>query len=305
MTTTATPAPVRCTGAALAPQTVLDWYGGAARALPWRDHAVSPWAVMVSEVMLAQTPVARVLPVWATWMVRWPDPASLADDTPAQAIRGWGKLGYPRRAVRLHAAAQQIVTRFHGSVPPAVEDLESLPGVGAYTARAIAAFAFGQRTPVVDTNVARVLARAVRGQARAGPSVVAADRADMGALLPVDPARAALFSVAVMELGALVCTALAPACTACPIRVDCAWHHAGAPAHDGPRRKPQRFTGTDRQVRGLLLDVLRGRPDPVPAGDLDSVWPHRAQRSRALRSLLADGLVEQITDGRFGLPGDE
>ncbi|MBA3368471.1 MAG: A/G-specific adenine glycosylase [Geodermatophilaceae bacterium] len=289
---------------ALQPQRVLDWYAGAARDLPWRHSGVSAWAVMVSEVMLQQTPVVRVLPMWTAWMARWPSPAALADDSPAEAVRAWGKLGYPRRAMRLHAAAQQVVTRFAGNVPSAVEDLESLPGIGAYTARAVAAFAFSARTPVVDTNVGRVLARAVHGRAQAGPSVAAADRAKMELLLPAEPARAAVFSVAVMELGALVCTAAAPDCPACPIRPDCAWQLAGAPAHAGPRRRSQRFEGTDRQVRGLLLDVLRTTSEPVSIGDLDGAWADGAQRNRALDSLLLDGLVGQLTDGRFVLAGE-
>ncbi|MGI8722073.1 MAG: A/G-specific adenine glycosylase [Geodermatophilaceae bacterium] len=288
----------------LQPQLILDWYAGAARDLPWRDRSVSPWAVLVSEVMLQQTPVARVLPMWAAWLARWANPGALADDSPAEAVRAWGKLGYPRRAMRLHAAAQQMVARFAGNVPSAVGDLESLPGIGAYTARAVAAFAFGARTPVVDTNVVRVLARAVHGRAQAGPSVTAADRARMEALLLAEPARAALFSVAVMELGALVCTAAAPDCPACPIRRDCAWQRAGAPAYAGPRRRSQRFQGTDRQVRGRLLDVLRAKSEPARIGDFDAAWADGAQRNRALDSLLADSLVERLDDGRLVLAGE-
>lgn len=289
---------------ALRPDVLLDWYAAAARELPWRAAGVSAWGVLVSEVMLQQTPVVRALPVWDSWMARWPDPATLAYDNPGEAVRAWGKLGYPRRALRLHAAAQQIMTRFDGAVPPAITDLESLPGVGAYTARAVAAFAFGVRTPVVDTNVARVLARAVYGRARSGQTVTAADRAEAESLLPMEPARAASFSVAVMELGALVCTAAAPSCTRCPVRVDCAWQLAGAPAHAGPRRKPARFAGTDRQVRGLLLDVLRATSAPVIPADLNLVWADGVQRNRALSSLLDDGLVEQRADGRFVLAGE-
>lgn len=291
-------------GGALSAEVLLDWYAEAARDLPWRAGGASAWAVMVSEVMLQQTPVARVLPIWETWLARWPTPAALAEATPADAVRAWAKLGYPRRALRLHAAAQRIVTDFDGAVPRTVDELEALPGVGVYTARAIAAFGFGARTPVVDTNVARVLARAVHGRARAGPNVTAPDRAEMESLLPSEPARAARFSAAVMELGALVCTATAPACTDCPVRIDCAWQHAGEPAHTGPRRAAQRFEGSDRQVRGLLLDVLRRTACPVTGTDLGVAWTDASQRSRALASLLADGLVEQITDGRFGLAGE-
>ncbi len=292
------------TAAALRPEVLLDWYAASARDLPWRGGGVSAWGVLVSEVMLQQTPVARVLPVWQTWLTRWPEPADLGADTPAEAVRAWGKLGYPRRALRLHAAAQQIVARFDGEVPRGIEDLESLPGVGAYTARAVAAFAFGARTPVVDTNVARVLARAIEGHGHAGPSVGAADRAKVESLLPADAALAARFSVAVMELGALVCTATSPDCTHCPIRTDCAWRVAGSPAYAGPRRKVQHFEGTDRQVRGRLLDILRGTPEPLAAEEVDRAWADGVQRSRALASLLVDGLVEQRADGRFALAGE-
>jgi len=304
MTSTLTAAPTPAQRSRpLPPEVLLDWYAGAARDLPWRRDGTSAWGVMVSEVMLQQTPVARVLPLWQSWMTRWPDPAALARATLADAVRAWGKLGYPRRALRLYVAAQRIVDDFDGVVPSSLEALESLPGIGTYTARAIAAFAFGARTPVIDTNVARVMTRAVSGQAQAGPGVSATDRANMELLLPTDPARAALFSVAVMELGALVCTATAPVCTECPVRIDCAWQRAGAPTYTGPRRAAQRFEGTDRQVRGLLLDVLRGSAGPARAAALDEVWPEAQQRSRALSSLLADGLVEQLADGRFGLAG--
>jgi len=292
-------------GGSLSPEAVLTWYAEAARDLPWRADGTSPWAVMVSEVMLQQTPVARVLPIWTIWMARWPTPAALADEPAAEAVRAWGKLGYPRRALRLHEAARRIADDFEGQAPSSVEELESLPGIGAYTARAIAAFAYGARTPVVDTNVARVLARAVMGEAHAGPSVTAAHRAGVESLLPREPARAATFSVAMMELGALICTAAAPRCDTCPVRQGCVWQRAGAPGYTGPRRRPQRFEGTDRQVRGRLLDVLRATPGPVPAAALEPSWADVGQRARALESLLLDGLVGRLADGRFVLAGEE
>jgi A/G-specific adenine glycosylase len=148
---------------------LLHWYSRAARELPWRVPGLGAWPVLVSEIMLQQTPVARVLPVYEAWLRRWPQPGSLAADSPGEAVRMWGKLGYPRRALRLHECARQIVARFAGEVPAEVQALESLPGIGSYTARAVATFAFGQREPVVDTNVRRVVARAVDGQGSAGP----------------------------------------------------------------------------------------------------------------------------------------
>ncbi|MDT4935095.1 MAG: A/G-specific adenine glycosylase [Pseudonocardiales bacterium] len=282
---------------------VTTWYRHAARELPWRAAGASPWAVLVSEVMLQQTPVRRVLPAYTAWLDRWPTAAALAADAPGDAVRMWGKLGYPRRALRLHECAVALVARFGGAVPDGVDDLLTLPGVGAYTARAVAAFAFGRRHPVVDTNVRRVVARAVIGQGEAGPPSTARDLAVVEALLPQRPAAAARFSVALMELGATVCTARAPRCDDCPILGRCAWQLAGCPAYDGPAAPPQRFAGTDRQVRGLLLDVLRGSGDPVRAAALDAVWPDPVQRGRALDGLVADGLVDPLRDGRFALPG--
>jgi A/G-specific adenine glycosylase len=280
---------------------IVDWYATAARDLPWRRPGVDAWAVLVSEIMLQQTPVARVEPVWREWTARWPTPAALADATPADVIRAWGKLGYPRRALRLREAAVAIVERHGGVVPSSVPELEALPGIGTYTARAVACFGYGQAQPVVDTNVRRVVARLVHGRAEAA-TARAADLADVGALAPADPDRAVRFSVAAMELGALVCVAGTPRCPTCPVRDRCAWRLAGCPPHDGPARRVQKFAGTDRQVRGRLLDVLRAAHHPVTAAALDSAWDDPVQRSRCLDSLLVDGLVEQTPDGRFTLP---
>jgi A/G-specific adenine glycosylase len=278
---------------------VLAWYGTHARDLPWRRTS-DPWAVLVSEVMLQQTPVARVLAPYAAWLARWPTPAALAADPPGEAVRQWGRLGYPRRALRLHAAARAVVERHGGTVPADLDALLALPGVGAYTARAVASFAYGQRHAVVDTNVRRVVARAVGGAAEPGPPSTSRDLAAVAALLPEDDAPR--FGVAVMELGALVCTARTPRCGNCPLLTTCAWRLAGRPPYTGPAKKPQGYDGTDRQARGALLAVLRASADPVPAGDLDGAWPERLQRARALDGLVADGLVEPTADGRFSLP---
>ena len=258
--------------------------------------------MLVSEVMLQQTPVARVEPAWRAWLERWPTPADLAAATPADVIRAWGKLGYPRRALRLREAAAAVVERHGGVVPADVSALEALPGVGTYTARAVACFGHGSPQPVVDTNVRRVVARLVHGRAEAG-NARAADLADIGELTPHDPERAVRFSVAAMELGALVCVSGTPRCGSCPVRDRCAWVLAGRPPHDGPPRRVQKFAGTDRQVRGRLLDVLRAAHEPVAAERLAAVWDDAVQRSRCLDSLLTDGLVEQTEDGRFTLPG--
>ncbi len=254
--------------------------------------------------MLQQTPVARVLPVWIQWVRRWPTPSATAAATAADVLRAWGKLGYPRRAIRLHECAT-VIARDHGDdVPDDVEVLLGLPGVGSYTARAIACFAYRQRVPVVDTNVRRVVARAVHGRAEAGSPSATRDHADVCALLPNDD-LAPQFSVALMELGATVCTARSPRCGLCPLD-QCAWRQAGYPPSTDPPRRVQTYAGTDRQVRGRLLDVLRDNNFPVTRDLLDVAWlTDAAQRDRALYSLLKDGLVTQTRDGRFALAGEE
>lgn len=284
------------------PTRLIDWFDAHARALPWRDPSTTPWGVLVSEVMLQQTPVHRVAGVWSEWLARWPTPSSLAVETPGTVVRAWGKLGYPRRALRLHAAAATIVARYDDVVPADVETLLALPGIGDYTARAVAAFGYGHRVPVVDTNVRRVVARAVHGMADSGPPSTSRDLSDVQRLLP--RTRAARFCAALMELGAVVCTARRPRCADCPMAGECAWVRAGQPARTVPARPAQRFAGTDRQVRGLLLDVLRATSEPVPRARLDAVWHDAPQRERCLVSLLVDGLVERTREGGFALPGE-
>ncbi|MGA7690179.1 MAG: A/G-specific adenine glycosylase [Jiangellales bacterium] len=287
-------------------ETTLAWFDEHARDLPWRSPQTTPWGVLVSEVMLQQTPVARVAPVYLAWMTRWPTPDDLADDPVAEAIRAWGRLGYPRRAVRLHAAATQIATRHAGEVPSALDDLRALPGVGEYTAAAVAAFAFNARVAVLDTNVRRVLAR-LRGQAQPTAHLTNVERTLAADLLPADPPVAARWSVAVMEVGALVCTSSSPRCHDCPLAAECSWLAAGRPATDLPRRR-QPFEGTDRQVRGRLMAVLREADAPVDPRTLDAVGLDAAppvddaQRQRALASLVTDGLVVVDPDGRYRLP---
>ena len=276
------------------------WYAAAQRDLPWRRAGTSAWAVLVSEVMLQQTPVARVIPAYGAWLERWPTPAALAADAPGEAVRMWGRLGYPRRALRLHAAAVTVVAEHDGELPRTVAQLLTLPGVGDYTARAVAAFAYRQRVPVVDTNVRRVVARAVEGIADA--PVTTRDLVLVEGLLPAGEQAAATASVALMELGALVCTARAPRCPTCPVRGRCAWLAAGRPELAAPVRRPQGYAGTDRQVRGRLLQVLREHPGPVEAGVLERVWQEPVQRARALDSLVADGLVDPLPDGTYALP---
>lgn len=270
---------------------VLRWYAENARELPWRRPGTGPWAVMVSEFMLQQTPVSRVLPVYEAWLERWPTPVALAAEPSGEAVRAWGRLGYPRRALRLHACGVEIAERHGGEVPDTYEELRRLPGVGDYTAAAIASFAFGRRHAVLDTNVRRVLGRAVAGVELPAPSVTRSEKDLAESLVPErDPE---VWAVAVMELGALVCTASSPRCQQCPIAAHCAWQAAGRPPYQGPPRKTQSYAGTDRQCRGQLLAVLRDAHGPVTRRQLEAAWGEQTQRERALASLLDDGLVVQ------------
>ena len=277
---------------------VNAWFADAARPLPWRAADISPWAVLVSEFMLQQTQVARVVPLWEAWLARWPTPADLAAAPPSEAVRAWDRLGYPRRAIWLHQAAVEIVERHDGEVPADLGALLALKGVGPYTARAVAAFAFGLRHPVVDTNTRRVLARAVDGQAEAGPPATTRDLAAMEALLPADRVTARVFNAGAMELGATVCTAAAPRCNACPVAERCAWRAAGYPAYDGPRKPRQaRFAGSDREARGLVLRELRAAHHPVGRDELASIVTDPARLARAIDGLVADGLAVAEGDG--------
>ncbi|WP_416342595.1 A/G-specific adenine glycosylase [Isoptericola peretonis] len=287
---------------ALVARTVA-WFDDAARDLPWRRADRTPWGVLVSEVMLQQTPVARVEPVWRAWLDRWPTPANLAAAPTADVLRAWDRLGYPRRALRLADCARAIVERHDGAVPDDEEALRALPGVGEYTAAAVRAFAFGRRSVVVDTNVRRVLARAAGGTALGAPSPTAAERTLAAALVPDDDATAARWAAASMELGAVVCTARAPRCGACPVADLCAWRAAGHPPDEhAHRRRTQAWHGTDRQVRGRVMAALRSAVEPVPRVLLADSGPDRAQVDRCLGSLVEDGLVEQDDAGRYHLP---
>jgi A/G-specific adenine glycosylase len=282
---------------------LLAWYRREARDLPWRRPDFPAWGTLVSEIMLQQTQVARVVPRLEAWLTRWPTPADLAASPPADAVRAWDRLGYPRRALALHAAATVIVDQHDNVVPRDVDALLALPGIGDYTARAVAVFAYGDRHPVVDVNVRRVLARAVLGQGEPGPAKAKQDLPLMAATLPDDRDDAAATNAAVMELGALVCVARSPACDACPIADRCAWRAAGYPEHDGPRApKQSRFAGSDRQVRGMIMAELRASDVPVMPAEIALVWPDGPQRDRALASLLRDGLAEGDDVEGYRLP---
>jgi A/G-specific adenine glycosylase len=280
---------------------LIEWYRANARDLPWRRPGFGAWGILVSEFMLQQTPVARVIPRLEEWLERWPTPARLAAEAPAEAVRAWANLGYPRRALRLHRAAVEITERHDGIVPSDVDELLALSGVGDYTARAVAVFAYGDTHPVVDTNTRRVIARVVEGRSQPGPAA-RRDLEAMQRLLPADRTAAAIVNAAAMELGATVCTSRSPRCEACPLSHLCRWRSDGYPDTGDTRPRQARYEGSDRQARGAILRAVRdAAPGSVAEGEVVPEWPDPAQRSRALHSLILDGLVE-IHGGALHLP---
>ncbi|MCU1529660.1 MAG: adenine glycosylase [Frondihabitans sp.] len=282
---------------------ITRWYRENRRDLPWRREGFTPWGTLVSEFMLQQTPVARVVPRLSEWLERWPTPSSLASSPASEAVRAWDRLGYPRRALNLHACAVAITDQHGGVVPDDVEALLALPGIGDYTARAIASFAYGRRVPVVDTNVRRVLARAVEGLAEPWAPNAKRDLPLMEAQLPTGLEDARDTNAGAMELGALVCVARNPRCEVCPLVNECAWVLAGRPSHTGPKARTQKkYEGSDRQVRGIIMAELRASDIPVTAAEIDGLWPDEMQRARALAGLLQDGLVVGSADGGYRLP---
>ncbi|MBX7474493.1 A/G-specific adenine glycosylase [Streptomyces sp. MAG02] len=273
-------------------EAICAWFDANGRDLPWRRPGTSAWGVLVSEVMSQQTPMSRVIGPWHEWMNRWPTPDDLAEEDSGEAVAAWGRLGYPRRALRLHSCAVTIATEHDGVVPNSYDELVALPGIGDYTASAVVSFAFGGRATVLDTNVRRLIARAESGIANCPTSVTRAERIVADALVPDEDARAAKWAVASMELGALVCTARSPQCEVCPIRDGCRWVIDGRP-DNAPARRGQPWKGTDRQCRGVIMDVVRNSPHGVKVQMALSAWPELDQASRCLESLLDDGLVHR------------
>jgi A/G-specific adenine glycosylase len=285
---------------------IAEHWAAHARDLPWRAESTTAWGVLVSETMSQQTPVARVAPSWTAWMERWPTPTDLAAAPTADVLRAWGSLGYPRRALRLQECAAAIVERHDGVVPQEEDDLLALPGVGPYTAAAVRAFAYRRRAVVLDTNVRRVLARAVGGRAAPPPGAPnRAEREMAGSLLPDGDVASAEWNIGLMEFGALMCTARSPRCEECPAADACAWRRAGHPADEhAARRRTQAYEGTDRQARGRVMARLRDAADGTLHSwaelvSVASADPDQAQR--AVTTLLADGLVVERA-GELRLP---
>lgn len=251
--------------------------------------------------MLQQTPVKRVEPRWEQWLKRWPTPRDLAESPVAEAIRCWENLGYPRRAKRLHESSVILTQQFNGEVPQTFAELISLPGVGEYTANAILAFAFGQRSLVLDVNVRRVLARAWLGQSHQAPSISVIERVLAEKLLPVGEQSAATWSAASMELGAVICTARDPLCEKCPITNDCNWFSQGKPNSDIPKKIQARYEGSLRQERGRILKLLREQQNSMSLVQLNKQSTDQQQFKTAVTQLLNEGMIEK-TGGRYTLP---
>lgn len=282
------------------------WWHEHARSLPWRNNQTTSWGILVSEVMSQQTQMSRVVDYWLAWMTTWPTPLDVSQASPAEVITAWGRLGYPRRALRLQACASVVSHEYAGQLPQSYDELLALPGVGDYTASAVMSFAYKQRIVVIDTNIRRVLSRVFVGQESLGGSASRAERQLAGDVLPIDLDESVLWNQAIMELGALVCTAQKPQCQACPLRSHCLFLIAGLPNVGLKCTRPrQRFAGTNRQVRGMVLQALRDATSShVSRDQVTQLWADHVQLDACLASLDEDGLIEMHRDGSISLPSD-
>ena len=275
---------------------ILGWFKKNQRDLPWRKSSV--WGVLVSEIMLQQTPVTRVLPIYNQWMKRWPSPKDLAAATSAEVITAWGRLGYPRRALRLHQCAKVISEEYGNHVPDNEIQLRALPGIGEYTAAAIVAFAFQERSLVLDVNIRRLFARAIDGVEVPKSSVSKAERLSRSELIPTKNPH--LWAAATMELGALVCTAQNPKCEVCPIADQCRWRSLDFPKSD-QKKRTQAWHGTDRQCRGVIVQALRENK-VLTTKEIKKLWHLDSQVEKALSSLIKDELIASPKRNHYSLP---
>jgi A/G-specific adenine glycosylase len=266
---------------------VLAWFEENKRDLPWRKS--TPWGVLVSEFMLQQTPVNRVLPIWIEWMERWPTPEDLASAKKSELLKAWGRLGYPRRALRLHESATIIAKEFNNQVPQTLEDLRKLPGVGEYTAAAIMAFAHKKESLVLDVNIRRLFSRLLDGQELPPLHITNTERQSRNELIPK---QAHTWAAATMELGALICTATKPKCEICPLAHSCLWRASGYPPSQTTKKKVQKWHGTDRQCRGVVIEHLR-HTKKADQAKLAELWDNESQLEKCLAALLKDGLITQ------------
>ena len=275
---------------------ILAWFKKNRRDLPWRG--AEPWPVLVSEIMLQQTPVQRVLPVYQQWMAKWPTPKALASASPAEVITAWGRLGYPRRALRLHQCAKVITEQYQGRLPKTEEELRKLPGIGEYTAAAVVAFAFAGRSLVLDINIRRLFSRLYKGEETPKAALTKAERSEYESYIPKKNAH--VWAAATMELGALICTAQSPKCGICPVASSCLWRSLDYPKSEVVKRT-QTWHGTDRQCRGTIVQALRDN-EILSKKELSLLWDVPSQFEKALLTLLDDGLIEARGKSKFSLP---
>jgi A/G-specific adenine glycosylase len=273
---------------------VLAWFEENKRDLPWRKS--TPWGVFVSEFMLQQTPVNRVLPIWIEWMERWPTPNELANAKKSELLKAWGRLGYPRRALRLHESATIIARDFNNQVPQKLEELRKLPGVGEYTAAAIMAFAHKKESLVLDVNIRRLYSRVLDGQEFPALHITNIERQSRAKLIPK---QAHIWAAATMELGALICTSAKPKCEICPLVDSCLWRSNGYPPSQTSKKKVQKWHGTDRQCRGVVIEHLRHNKK-ANQSNLAKLWEDQSQLEKCLQALVKDGLIAQ-TNKDFSL----
>ena len=275
---------------------ITSWFKKNKRDLPWRK--TDAWGVLVSEFMLQQTPVNRVLPIYEEWMKRWPTASSLSKATPAQVITAWGRLGYPRRALRLHECAKKITNNLGGKIPENEAELRALPGIGEYTAAAIAAFAFEKRSLVLDINIRRLYARLFDGVETPTQAATKVEKSRYEELIPKREPH--VWAAASMELGAVICTSQAPKCGICPVAHVCAWRSLDYPKSDVVKRR-QSWHGTDRQCRGTIVQALREN-EVLTKSQIAQLWDVPSQLEKALLTLLDDGLIESRGKNKFSLP---
>jgi A/G-specific adenine glycosylase len=267
---------------------VLAWFDENKRDLPWRTSTA--WGVMISEYMLQQTPVTRVLPIWSEWITRWPTPKDFASAKKSDLLKAWGRLGYPRRAIRLHEAAALIARDHNNKVPTTLDELRNLPGVGEYTAAAIMAFAHKKHSLVLDVNIRRFFARALDGQEFPPLHITNSERQSRTALIPNENPHT--WAAATIELGALICTATKPLCEKCPLSQQCLWRKNGYPSNETKKKPTQKWHGTDRQCRGLIIEHLRNNPRATKP-QLLKLWQDQSQIEKCIESLLHDKLIEK------------
>ena len=277
-------------------KTIIDWFKKNKRNLPWRQ--TDPWGVLVSEIMLQQTPVQRVLPVYNEWMKRWPTAAQLAKASPAEVITAWGRLGYPRRALRLHECAKVITNEYNGVIPNTESELRKLPGIGEYTAAAMVAFAFGGSSLVLDINIRRLFSRLYKGEESPTSAPTKAERIEYADYVPKKNPH--LWAAATMELGALICTANNPVCGRCPVADQCQWRSLDYPASTRVKRT-QTWHGTDRQCRGTVVQALRDN-SVLTKREILLLWDVPSQVEKAILTLLDDGLIEERKKNTYSLP---